>query len=72
METITIQVDAELAQAYRAAEPQQQQNATFMFNLIIQELLNPNSFNDLVKQIREEAAANGLTAEILAELLEDE
>lgn len=56
METITIQVEAELAQAYRAAEPQQQQNS--------------NSFNDLVKQIREEAAANGLTAEILAELLE--
>ncbi|MBP0011195.1 MULTISPECIES: hypothetical protein [unclassified Roseofilum] len=56
METITIQVEAELAQAYRAAEPQQQQN--------------PNSFNDLVKQMREEAAANGLTAEILAELLE--
>jgi len=72
MENITIQVDAELAQAYRAAKPQQQQDAAFMFNLIIQELLNPNSFNDLVKQIREEAAANGLTAEILAELLEDE
>lgn len=70
METITIQVEAELAQAYRAAEPQQQEDAAFMFNLIIQELLNPNSFNDLVKQIREEAAANGLTAEILAELLE--
>lgn len=72
METITIQVDAELAQAYREAEPQQQQNVSFMFNLMIKELFTSNSFNDLVAQIREEAAANGLTAEILAELLEDE
>jgi len=72
METITIQVDAELAQAYRSAKPQQQQNATFMFNLIIKELLNSNSFTALVEQIRAETAANGLTAEILAELLEDE
>ena len=37
---------------------------------IDQESWNSNSFHDLVKQIREEAAANGLTAEILAELLE--
>jgi len=72
METITIQVDAELAQAYREAEPQQQQNVSFMFNLMIKELFNSNSFNELVAQIREETAANGLTAEILAELLEDE
>jgi hypothetical protein len=72
METITIQVDAELAQAYREAEPQQQQNVSFMFNLMMKELFNSNSFNDIVAQIREETAANGLTAEILAELLEDE
>ena len=72
METITIQVDAELAQAYRAAKPQQQQNAAFMCNLIIKELLNSNSFTALVEEIRKETAANGLTAEILAELLEDE
>ena len=72
METITIQVDAELAQAYREAEPQQHKNVSFMFNLMIKELLTSNSFNDLVAQIREESAANGLTAEILAELLEHE
>ncbi|WP_271937896.1 hypothetical protein [Roseofilum reptotaenium] len=41
METITIQVGAELAQAYRTAEPQQQEDAAFLFHLIIQELLNP-------------------------------
>lgn len=72
METITIKVDAELAQAYREAEPQQQQNVSFMFNLMIEELFASHSFNDLVAQVRAEAAANRLTAEILAELLEDE
>ena len=73
MEIITIQVDAETAKAYRAAETQKQQDISLMFNLMVKELLNSStSFDDLVKQIRTEAATNGLTPEILAELLEDE
>lgn len=73
METITIQVDPETAKAYRAAETQKQQDVSLMFNLIVKELLNSsNSFDDLVQQIRTEAATNGLTPDILAELLENE
>lgn len=72
METITIQVDAEVAKAYREAETQQQQNATMVCNLILKEFFKPTSFQEIVEQIREEAKANGLTEEILAKLLEEE
>lgn len=73
METITIQVDAETAKAYRAAETQKQQDVSLMLNLIVKELLNsPTSFDDLVQKIRTEAATNGITPEIIAELLENE
>lgn len=72
METITIQVDSDVAKAYREAEIQLQQNATKACNLILKELLKPANFREVVQQIREEASANGLTPEILAELLQDE
>jgi hypothetical protein len=71
METITIQVDAEVAKAYREVEPQKRQNATLVFNLFLKELLKHSSFEEIVQQIRDEAAANGLTSEILAQLLKD-
>ena len=41
-------------------------------SLILKELLKPSDFDEIVKQVREEAKVNGLTPEILAELLEDE
>lgn len=72
METITIQVPSEIAQAYREAQTQLQLDASLFFKLIIKELLNPTPFNILVEQIRSEAADNGLTPDILAELLKDE
>lgn len=35
MENITIQVDSDIAQAYRNANPEQQKNAILMCNLIL-------------------------------------
>ncbi len=72
MESITIQVDAEIAKAYQEAEPQKQQNATLVFNLFLKELLKTDHFEEIVQQIRNEAANNGLTEEILRELLKDD
>lgn len=48
METITIQVDSEVAKAYREAEIQLQQNATKACNLILKELLKPANFREVV------------------------
>ena len=72
MANITIQVDPEIAEAYRDAEPQQQQNAVVIFNFVLKELLKNTSFEEIVQQIRQEATEKGLTAEILEKLLTDE
>ncbi len=66
METITIQVDAKVAEAYQQAATQQQQNISLIFNLIAKELLQPTPFRELVQDIRAEAASNGLTEDVLA------
>jgi hypothetical protein len=71
MEIITLKVDSEIAKAYREAKTEQQENTTKICNLILKELLKPASFKEIVDQIREETKANGLTPEILSELLED-
>ncbi|MEM1167642.1 MAG: hypothetical protein AAGJ08_00740 [Cyanobacteria bacterium P01_H01_bin.35] len=72
MENLTIQVDTEIAKAYREAEPEKQQNVLLICNLILKELLKNTSFEEIVQQIRQEAEQNGLTPEILEELLKDE
>ncbi|MGB5595409.1 MAG: hypothetical protein WBM62_15415 [Crocosphaera sp.] len=72
MENITIQVDSDIAQAYRNANPEQQKNAILMCNLILKEVLKNKSFEDIVQQIRQEAKEKGLTAEVLEQLLKDE
>ena len=71
MENITIQVDPEIAKVYREAEPEKQQNVLLIFNLILKELFKDASFEEIVEQIRQEAEKNGLTPEILKELLQD-
>ena len=72
MATITIEVDNEISKLYQSAEIQKQENATKIFNLLLQEILKPCSFEEIVSQIRQETANNGLTPEILAELLKDD
>ena len=69
---ITIEVDNEIAKAYREAETDKQQNATLICNLILKEIFKPSSFQEIVSQIRQEAQINGLTPEILEELLKDD
>ncbi|NEP81851.1 MAG: hypothetical protein F6K39_29065 [Okeania sp. SIO3B3] len=72
MENITIPVDPEIAKAYREAEPETQQNVLLICNLILKELFKNTSFEEIAQQIRQEAEENGLTSEILEELLQDE
>lgn len=72
METITIKVDNEIGQLYQEADINQQEKAIWVCNPILKSLLKPSSFDEIVKQVREEAKVNGLTPEILAKLLEDE
>ncbi|WP_017292783.1 hypothetical protein [Geminocystis herdmanii] len=72
METITIKVDQEVAQLYQSADVNKQENATKICNFILKEILKSSSFEEIVSQIRQEAQINGLTSEILTELLKDD
>jgi hypothetical protein len=81
METITINVDNEIAKAYREAAPNQQQKMPNLVNDLLKQImqekiteenLKSSSFREIVSQIRKETAANGLTPEILEELLNND
>jgi hypothetical protein len=71
METITIEVEPEIARVYKAFKPQSQQQFQALMSSILKRSLE-ESLEDIVADLRDEAQANGLTPEILEKLLEDE
>ena len=72
METISIQVEPQIAQAYRAFAPQRQKQVQMLMSLILRRSLEQDSLEKTVADLRDEAEANGITPEILEELLADE
>lgn len=72
METISIEVEPEIARAYRAFKPQSQQQFQALMTSILKRSLEEESLEDIVADLRDEAESNGLTPEILEKLLEDE
>ena len=71
METISFEVEPEIARAYRAFKPQSQQQFQALMTSILKRSLE-ESLEDIVADLRDEAQANGLTPAILEKLLEDE
>lgn len=70
-EEITIRVDSETAQTYRSADEQQKSRLNVLFNLYLaQAESDTDSLEDIIKQTSKEAEQNGMTPEILAELLD--
>ncbi len=69
---ITFQVDAEVADAFNQASSSQQQAIQSVISLWLKQMVQPESLEAITQEIRQEAAANGLTPGILAELLSDE
>ena len=72
METITIEVEPEIARVYEAFKPQSQQQFQALMTSILKRSLEEESLEDIVADLRDEAESNGLTPEILEQLLEDE
>jgi hypothetical protein len=66
METISITVNSEIAKAYRLFKPQRQHQFQMLMSVILK-----RSLEDIVSNLRNEAEANGLTPEILEQLLEN-
>ena len=72
MQTITIEVDAEVAEFYHSASSQSRQKLSALLNLKLRDVARPRrNVIDIMNEMSEQAETNGLTPEILATLLED-
>lgn len=71
-DTITISVDPDLADAYRAASDQDRRKLDLLLNLHLRDVMRTGeSLHDVMAEITESARARGLTPRILEELLSD-
>lgn len=72
METIAIQVDAEVAKAYQEAEPQKQQKIQTIVNDWLKLIIQDKSLDEIIQEMQAQAKERGLTQEILDEILQNE
>ena len=64
MENITIQVDPEIAKAYREAEPEKQQKIQIFLNIMLQKAVSQKPLLDIMEEASQQAIAKGMTTEI--------
>ena len=72
MERIILEVDSATAEAWRKISPKLKRSIEELFQIRLQTLTKKYqeaSFEKLLDEVRKEAAENGLTAEILQEIL---
>ncbi|MEB3119845.1 MAG: hypothetical protein VKL41_01305 [Snowella sp.] len=72
MDTITIPVENELAEAYRQADQQQRQKIETLLNIALKKAVNPKPLLTIMQEASQQAIANGMTPEILESILADE
>ncbi|MEG4322638.1 MULTISPECIES: hypothetical protein [unclassified Microcoleus] len=71
METISIQVDADLARAFQSAQPEEQQKIQALVSFWLKRAMNLTSLQTTMDRMSDEAQANGLTPEILQSILDE-
>ena len=59
MENITIQVDPEIAKAYREAEPEKQQKIQIFLNIMLQKAVSQKPLLDIMEEASQQAIAKG-------------
>ncbi len=72
MDTITIPVENELAEAYRQADQQQRQKIETLLNIALKKAIYPKPLLTIMQEASQQAIANGMTPEILESILADE
>jgi hypothetical protein len=72
--TIDIQLDSDIVKAYYALPTDRQERLKRLLSFMLQEFVEstPQSLLSLMDEMSREAAANGLTEEVLESLLQDE
>ena len=71
MENISIQVDSKIAQVYRDSNLQTQQKIQTIVNDLLKLIIQEKSLEQIIDQMQEQAKTNGLTQEILDEILQN-
>ncbi len=71
MDKITIEVDNEIAKAYREAEFEQKQYMQNLVNNLLKQIIQDKSLDDIIQDIQTQAKNNGLTQEILDDILQN-
>ena len=71
METISIEVEPEIARAYQVANESDRQKMKIAFNTWFKQFINTRSLEAIRQQMSDEAESNGLTQEILNESLKE-
>lgn len=71
METISIQVDAEVARIFQSVQPEQQQKIQALVSLWLKRAMNVTQLQTTMDRMSDEAEANGLTPEILRSILNE-
>ncbi|PZV21377.1 MAG: hypothetical protein DCF12_21550 [Snowella sp.] len=72
METINIEVSSNVAEAYRNFAVNQRQQIEGLINGLLSQLIQERSLEEIIDDMQKQAISNGLTEEILAEILKDE
>jgi CTP synthase (UTP-ammonia lyase) len=72
METISIEVEPEIARAYQNSSSTERQKIQLTFNVLFKQIMNTRSLEDIIQEMQAQAKANGLTQEILDEILNED
>jgi len=72
METITIEVEPEIARAYQNLSSTERKKIQLTFNVLFKQIMNTRSLEDTIQEMQAQAKANGLTQEILDEILNED
>ena len=69
MEKITIEVDNEIAKAYREAKINKQQEIQTIINDLLKQMIQNKTLDDIIQEVPTKAKNNGLTQEKLDDIL---
>ena len=72
METIELQVDADVARTFQSAQPEQQQKVQALMSQWLKRAMAVTNLQTTMDRLSDEAEANGLTPEVLQLILYDQ
>jgi hypothetical protein len=72
MEIIAIQVDQDIAKAYREAAPAEQLKIQQLLNTWLRQTMKQRSLDEIIRDMQNQAQTNGLTPEALDKILADD